>query len=240
MSNQNNQATANKWGEKLAAAAGSLTGLCLLPTGVDASVTNVIGHPVILSMSAADGSIAYWDVDSSGGSDFRLWKGGVPNAGSILLASNGSNGLGLVGPTYVTDNVQALFKSFNVGPTLANNLKWGSGFPLGYASRQAMASNSAGGFQIGFDFNNGFKEGNNFFGFRFVEPGYGVHYGVGVIDFDTANGVVTIDRWAYNTTEDAAVHVQDIPEPGTASLVLLGMGAGGVRAWRRRKQALAA
>jgi hypothetical protein len=95
--------------------------------------------------------------------------------------------------------------------------------------------------QIGYDFNYGFAPGDNFFGFRFLSGG-NLLYGVGVINFDLTNGIVTIDRWAYNDTPGGFVHVEAIggntvPEPSTASLALLGLGAGGVRAWRSRKKA---
>ena len=63
------------------------------------------------------------------------------------------------------------------------------------------------------------------------------------------DGTVTINRWAYEScagqgiaagaTTGGATCGGSVPEPDTLSLTLLGLGAGGVRAWRRRKQALA-
>lgn len=49
---------------------------------------------------------------------------------------------------------------------------------------------------------------------------------------------VTINEWAYETS-GGAIHVPDTvttPEPTTSGLALLGLGAAGVAAWRRRKQ----
>jgi hypothetical protein len=223
-------------GEKLTLATGSLSSLCLLPLTAQAGVIQVTGSPVSLALSAATGTIAQWDVDGAGGSDFRLRRSATA---TIHFASDGSNGRGLIAPSN-TDNVQALPVSFSVGPTLANYV-WGSGLASsGYAYRNAMQTNT-GNPVIGYDFNVGFNPGDNFFGFRFLSAG-DLLYGVGVINFDLTNGVVTIDRWAYNDTPDGYVHVEAItgnavPEPSTASLALLGLGAGGVRAWRSRRKA---
>src|SRR5690606_3871773 len=93
---------------------------------------------------------------------------------------------------------------------------------------------------IGYDFNFGFNVGDNFFGFRFVDSGNALHYGFATINFDTVGGIVTIKDWAYETVADTAIHVgplQAVPEPGSISLMLLGLGAGGLGAWRARKKA---
>ena len=218
-------------------ALGSLTALTSL--GAQAAVINVTGASVSLDMSSAVGSIAQWDVDGVGGSDFKLFRSSYSTTSTfgatfvtqnINFASDSLNGRGLIGTSSGTDGVQALAQSFSVGPTLTN-YAWGLG---SYPYRNAM-SNSGSGNNIGYDWSFGFAEGDNFFGFRFLN-GADMHYGVGVINFDTVGGVVTIDRWAYNDTVDEAVHVSAIPEPALSSLLLLGLGAGGVRAWRSRKK----
>jgi len=237
--------------QKISLAAGSLSALYLLPA--QASIVYVSGSPVSLAISAVDGATAYWDVDSNGNSDFRLWKWGSTNTGAISFGSDNSNGRGLVGPTFYTDNVQALAKSFRVGPTLANYFVWGYGYYSGYTPRNAMATYSStsfgipavGGpsFWIGYDFNFNFNVGDNYIGFRFLS-GSNMLYGWADINFDTTNGIVTIKEWAYNDTADTPIHIADtgaqqVPEPSTPALTLLGLGAAGLRAWRARKKARA-
>ena len=248
--------------QKISLAAGSLSALYLLPTVAQASI--IYGNtPVSLAFNVADGTSVNWDVDGADGADFRLWKAGNFNTGAIFLASriqtgtgtstyNGNiytypkfgpmNGRGLVGPTFFTDNIQALRKSFVVGPTLANNYVWGKGSTSGYSDRNAMQKTTYGAYAIGYDFNYGFNPGDNYFGFRFLS-GADLLYGWATINFDLTGGIVTIKEWAYNDTADTPIHIADttnaIPEPSTPALTLLGLGAAGLRAWRARKRARA-
>ncbi|NOQ63249.1 MAG: PEP-CTERM sorting domain-containing protein [Methyloprofundus sp.] len=232
--NKNKKLPSRSFSEKInnniPIALGALTALTSL--GAQAAVINVTGAAVSLDMASAEGSIAQWDVDGIGGSDFRLFRSFYSSSTvqNIQFASDDSNGRGLIAPSSSRDDVQALAQSFSVGPTLTN-YAWGSG---SYPYRNAM-SNYGSGNNIGYDWNFDFAEGDNFFGFRFLN-GADMHYGVGVINFDTVEGIVTIDRWAYNDTADEAVHVSAIPEPAMGALLLLGLGAGGVRAWRSRKK----
>ena len=233
--------------KKAAMTAGSLSAIALAPAAAHAAVVNVSGSPVSLSMSAAYPATVNWDVDGAGGTDFALWKAGPPGTDSIQLASQtigGSslNGRGLVGPTFYTDDVQALQQSFSVGPTLPNSYVWGNqGIPL----RNAMSAGTFGGtiggpsYFIGYDFDaHGFGIGNNFFGFRFLDAAGAMHYGWANINFDTTNGVVSITKWAYESTPDTAIHIPStvIPLPGAHALGLLGLGAAGLMSWRQRRK----
>jgi hypothetical protein len=219
--------------------------LGLAPTGAEAALIEVNDRPVSLSFRTVSGSSAEWDVDGNGTSEFRLFK----DRSDLYLVSYLLNGRGLIGPANAAgpgsypDEVRALQQSFIVGPTLAYGYVWGKDSTYRNALLPYDNGNVGGpNFWLGYDF-LGFTGGDNFFGFRFLKDNE-LLYGVGVINFDFVNGIVTIDRWAYESTPNTPVHVTaiadnvtTIPEPGTASLTLLGLGAGGVRAWRARKKA---
>lgn len=206
------------WATALAATSGTLAAIALAPTASQAVVVNVTNRPVTLSINDGGGAVSYWDVDGDSSNDFRLFN----YYGFMFFASDGSNGRGLVAP-FGTDNVQALASGFQVGPTV-NPFAWGPG---DYRFRNAMYNNGA----IGYDWNYGFNQGDNFFGFRFLENS-SLHYGWAVINFDSPNKSVTISSWAYNTLPDSPVTVgavtQDVPGP----LGLGGLAAGA--AWTRK------
>ena len=224
---------ASSWTTRLATATGALAAVALSPAAGKAAVIKVTGSPVSLSPTAGNGATSFWDVDSDGSNDFRLFN----IFGSIYFGSDGSNGRGLIAP-FFTDNVQALNTSFNVGPTLASNV-WGAGSNSGLSSRHMMYPNGG----IGYDWNYGFGQGDNFFGFRFNKPD-GLHYGYAVVNFDSPNKLVTISRWAYNNVADGIAHVETIttdpsPVPGPIGLAGLAAGAAWTRKLRKRIKASA-
>ena len=218
------------WATRLATATGALAAVALSPAVGKAAVISVTGAPVSLSLSDGVGSIAYWDVDGDGSSDFRLANRSFYGSLYQLFASNGSNGRGLVGTSTSADNAVALNTSFNVGPTLASGLTWGYG-QVEY--RIIMSTNG----YIGRDWSNGFGQGDNFFGFRFDKAG-SLYYGVGVVNFDSPNQLVTISSWSYNDVADQPVHVAD-PVPGPIGLAGLAAGAAWTRKLRKRIKAAA-
>jgi hypothetical protein len=223
----------SSWTTRLATATGTLAAVALSPAAGKAAMIKVTGSPVSLSPTAGDGATSFWDVDSDGSNDFRLRVYGE----TLFLGSNGSNGRGLIAP-FFTDNVQALNTSFNVGPTLAS-YAWGKGNTSGYPYRNMMYSNGA----IGYDWNFGFGQGDNFFGFRF-EKTDGLHYGFAVVNFDSPNKLVTISKWAYNNVANGSVHVEAITAdstavPGPIGLAGLAAGAAWTRKLRKRIKASA-
>ena len=69
------------------------------------------------------------------------------------------------------------------------------------------------------------------------------HVGWARIRFDYApKAQLVIERWAYESEPNTAIHVDSIPAPpaGVAALSLLAMGAAGLRSHRKRKQMQAA
>jgi hypothetical protein len=221
------------WTTRLATATGALAAVALSPAAGKAAVIKVTGSPVSLSPTAGSGATSFWDVDSDGSNDFRLFNGST----ALFLGSNSANGRGLIAP-YFTDNVIALNTSFNVGPTLASNVWGDSGGGSGYAFRNMMYTNGS----IGYDWNFGFGQGDNFFGFRFNKPD-GLHYGYAVVNFDSPKKLVTISRWAYNNVADGIAHVESITPsaavPGPIGLAGLAAGAAWTRKLRKRIKTVA-
>ncbi len=197
------------------------------------------------------------------------WTANNPVGGRrMFLTSNGLNGRGVViksvagqpNSPYATVNGAAntqqpqrwlgamatLQHSMMVGPTLANGLLWGwhqstAGRPVYRTLLVKNTNNTAA--VIGAGAPNrmqGFHAGDNLFGFRFMQDSNEL-YGWGILNLSLGGGgngaSATITEWAYESTPNAEIHV--IPEPSVASLALIGLGAGGVRTWRARKNARA-
>lgn len=234
------QAT-RSYGEKIALAAGSLASLGLVPGVANAAVVAGTGGPISLSYASPSGASVSWDIDHNGTSDFNLNHWTIWSSHRINLGNQngGSAGFGVVVPTGQPGfGIKNLAQGFTVGPALAAGYGWA------VPSNQMMLI-----FQytsaIGFGYN--LQNGTNYIGFEFNGAG-GAHFGWAQVNLDPFNGIVTIQNWAYNDTPGGAVVAGDVgsgsgggssvPEPTVMSLLLLGLGAGGVRAWRRQKRAL--
>ncbi|MCX7108713.1 MAG: PEP-CTERM sorting domain-containing protein [Proteobacteria bacterium] len=233
---------------KLALATGSLSALSVLSFGVQAGIiyhdTSIGPISPLLPINNTT-----WDVDGKGGAEFRLKGAGntIQETARAMLTSGNLNGRGLIQKGTTTSKggynfsgyvFQNLHKNFVIGPTLAKGYGFGSS---GQTDRK-LASSGYGVRRIandavGFPNNNG---DNDYFGFKFTD-GVDLFYGWAELNIDASNLAYTINRWAYNDTPEGSIRVgQTVPEPDTLSLTLLGLGAGGVRAWRKRKLALAA
>jgi hypothetical protein len=168
---------------------------------------------------------------------------GVPLNGRGFVAPPAS----LTSDPLGEDDAQPLFASFTVGPTLANNYTWGRVGEryrvLGTGTRTVTtfttgAISSGSYAYIGNDFAEfGFQPGPNFFGFRF-EGDSGLQYGWGILDFgDGPDGpTVRINYWEYGSEAAEGVHIAE-PAGVLPSLALLGLGAAGIRQWRRKNGA---
>ena len=205
------------------------------------------GNRSWLRYTAAAGSALAMATDAGAGS---IAYSGIQNKNVSVSQSTGitfgpaSFGLGM--------------SSFNFGTAVGANLHPNSNGVLGSGFIQKLASGSAisGGagtfngsviaqFAIGKHFGY-FAAGQS--GFAGVEFNTGtagnphIHYGWVRLVYSGdpwINSLTAID-WAYETTPGLAIHAgqtaeqSGIPEPGTAALSLLALGAAGVLALRRR------
>lgn len=227
----------------------------LAPTVADAAIVHVSDRPVtaaIISMTPHADSFA-WDVDGDGTAEFTLkqanWRYPVGSrtfySGRISLTSSGPvNGRGMVGRYSWNPSsgqlILPLPRSSLVGPTLANGYWGGPGvtsrpiLSFGYDSLHPPAPSFTPSSHFGFD-----TGGDNLIGFAF-DPGDGVRYGWARLTLaaDFFNSAVTIHEWAFEDEPGDSIHVGSVPAPPAAlsALTLLGLGAAGVRRWRRQRQ----
>lgn len=218
---------------KAALATGSLSALSLLSFGAEASI---IYHDTSIGPVSAHNPASFttWDVDGNGSAEFDLSgferNGGL---GYIHLYTIDLNGRGVVQGSAATwvNTFNNLPLNFAVGPTLASGYR--------FAETNSSSRRVANRGQVAFSA-SGFSSGvPGYFGFKFTD-GTNLFYGWAELLIDAPNDAYTINRWAYNNTPDGVINVgQTVPEPSTLSLALIGAGAGGVRAWRKRKQSQA-
>ncbi len=237
--------------EKLALATGSLSALSLLSFGAQADIIYT-ASPISINFNHATGigNGVTWSVDGTNPT-FKLWINSGNSDFINLKSDDGLLGRGLVQKTsQTTYGFIKLPTGFVVGPTLVAGYGLRAGGSVG--DRSLLQRKNTGAIQISANAKNFTSGVNGFFGFRFTDAGLtNQFYGWAELNLDTASpGTATINRWAYESCQGQGISVGStgggatcggsVPEPGTLSLTLLGLGAGGVRAWRKRKQALAA
>ena len=162
---------------------------------------------------ATDGQQVGWDVDGRGPTDFLL-----KNSTSAALLSGNSNNLFRA---YGND----LRKLAAGSAVLANSATWD---PLIRVTGAGAKSQVSSAFQAN-------TPGQ--FGFRFTNAS-ARYYGWGSLTLDlnpTGQGFVITEAY-YNTTPGGAINVGAVPQavPEPSSMALLGLGAAGVAAWRRK------
>ena len=250
--------------QKVAATAGAIAAISPA-TEAASDIVYVTNSGINQDLFTNNGASTDWDIDGDGPAEFSLWvrassffySDGSGNYSSnnyyiIHLASRRTNGMqlnggGFVGP-YMQNasgiGVNNLNLGVTVGPTLAG-YNWGASnqsvrSALRYDRYQVVESytNVVVGnttTQVGNDF-NGFAGpfSDGFIGFRFFINGQ-LHYGWAELSFD--GDEISINRWAYEDVAGVGIRVgqtSNVPEPG--SLGVLGLGAAGVLAMRRRKK----
>ncbi len=213
------------------------------------------------SATAATGvtaSIVYFDIPDTT----------TPSTGARLIYFTPSNGTFALSPQSNSSAYQFVIfggsnvvpldsirpnQNFSITPNSAVTLRSGPdvlpahltlGAVIGGAGQFAGPSGTlaSGGFTTGGNF---FRYGNwnappipnsGYVGFRFGTTG-DLHYGWADITIN-ADYSVTLRGFAYESTAGATITAGAIPEPGAASLLLLGLGAGGMAAYRSRSRRL--
>lgn len=83
---------------------------------------------------------------------------------------------------------------------------------------------------------DGVPVGDNLIGFKFSISG-NTHYGWAEIEFANDPELsLQVNRWAYKSEPDDPIGAGQVPGAGVAALTLLGLGAAGMRQWRKRKE----
>ncbi|SMF97096.1 PEP-CTERM protein-sorting domain-containing protein/MYXO-CTERM domain-containing protein [Methylomagnum ishizawai] len=230
-----------RYGDKIALAAGSLA---LLPTGAAAGV--IYFNTPISSPAPTESTPVFWDVDSANGNGNEFGLSFSTGCGclrsGLVIFSSGLNGSGFVAQTGPGNpfGIANLPLGFKVGNSSVLASGYAGGF--GYTFHFVTSSGNLGTAPQGFS-----ADVPGYFGFSFTD-GIDYFYGWAEMTISLSSQEFTISQWAYNDTPYAAICVGEtsgpggtscaVPEPGSLSLALLGMGAGGLRAWRRRKQAM--
>lgn len=212
-----------------------------------ATTSTVTSHAAVVSSPTVGSGISpnfSWDVDNDGTTDFELTgrnfddagytsssSGGGGNFGrKVAAADNGADGLAKLTAGFVvgasmpgfkfSDNAQGAVTIINPAYSYSGNI-----YPArigGDAGRQ--------GWTIG---------DIDYFGFRFTS-GVNTYYGWGTLSI--TDSTFTITEAYYDNTPGASIVVGNasaVPEPAS-SAALLGLGAAGIAAWRRRRAAVTA
>ena len=218
--------------KKVALAASSLSTLALLPAGAEAGI---VFHNTAIGPNTPTTNNT-WDVDGSGGTTFKLNGVSSKFNSEARLNSDGVRGRGLVQKTnQFGSEFQNLALNVVIGPSLGAGYRFGgAGFHSRWVAQSGIVASTAKGFSDGVP---------GYIGFQFTDAGgSNLYYGWAEITIDASNTAYTINEWAYNSTAGGSILVGEtgvsaVPEPSALSLALIGLGAGGVLAWRRRKQA---
>ena len=249
----------------LKAGAATAAALSVAPAVADADVVYVTDRPVTVDFSVLGGGLGTtgvgWDIDGINGDDtqfgvrrigYNTYYTNITNNGSTKVQDvrgsldfPGLYGLGpvLFAREWGRSQLIVASESSTFGPQITAPYTWypppfngiwthaklvtpPSGTPQTVSQR---ASFSQG--QYGADSDRFLMP----FGFDFAGQ---QHVGWARIRFDyEPHARLVIERWAYESEPETAVHVNNIPVPPAVvpALTLLAMGAAGLRQWRKRQ-----
>jgi PEP-CTERM motif len=206
----------------------TITGVSLAAATSSASaavvVSSSVGSGLALPTSAG---VLNWDVDSNATFDFQIERS-VSSLDVFGLINDQNGGRIFGNNSRADDRLLRLNLADTVGASVA-----GRGF-LGAAQNfvAAWANNGLGSDAAaqGWTLNT-----PGYFGFRFTS-GANTHYCWARMTIST--GGFTINEAYYDDTPGQAIAVGALPIPEPASAAaLLGLGAAGIAAWRRRRAA---
>src|SRR5579864_6850508 len=175
---------------------------------------------------------------TTGSASFQLDTTDLPNEGGFTLSTkvtaSSSGELFFTGigtdPANILIHTQPAVQ-FNAGSSIGP-----AGAGQNYVSHPAQAVDLLGSTE----------DVTSFFGLEFNLSGVGPNFGWVEVERNFtasgsgANEVVTVKGYAYETQTNTDIQAGNMgvtPEPATSSLMLLGLGAAGLAAWRKRKAA---
>lgn len=211
-------------------------GTTILLAGITSnSMASIVQSPTVgsgVSTPSSTGTTT-WDIDGDSVNEFELTQVTSATPSNIFAYFNSAPGAfgRLVVPGTATNNgIAKLNYGFEVGATLASGNQF-------LTAPQNSNSVTTYGTNVGGDAaNGGWSIGDTgFFGFRFQLAG-NTHYGWGelmISGLDTGTSFIIMDAY-FENTPDESIEVGQVPEPNVA---LLALGAAGVAAWRRRRNA---
>ena len=224
--NKNSSTDSNRWTKYLIAGAAGSFGVLGSHTELDADITTVTVN-TLLEDSTVDGYLQLFGPYTFGasGASFAFQQGfnetgagvgqlTITGAGNLQIAGVASGGYNY--PSNLAYGANVSTQAFNILPGNRGDMAWGSG----YSQSQFTAP------------------GTGFVGFQF-DLGGGTQFGYAEV---VVNGVpdnrATFVQYSFGDVGEAITVGQvaaAVPEPG--ALGILALGAVGVGAWRRRRQA---